>query len=426
MSPMHNEDVIATVFAAAAMRDDGAAGQLRNPGEVRRRAHALLARARAGNSENFTVNDAALDAVADALAYAIRQGKHKASGSSADGHARLDMLLGPVGSTDRVEKIELVEHARAHVDLAFVTVLLQFEPMVDWVYRDAGTGQVWSGLRGAALASFDAFSAGLFSSDPARPYQVDAAGLRGLNGKALGQQFQTDSRQPSQRFDDRVALLRRIGEILSRQEGIFGPGLRPAGLFDSISGAEQHEVPPTAEVGAHDILITLLMTLSPVWPAENTLGEHRLGDCWRLPAAHGPGLTDGWMPLHRLGQALTYALIRAFEHAGVPVRNIEALTPLAESHSSGLLMDLGVLNPRNAWVASHVADPAVVELRALTVALTEELGPRIRSRVHDASSALPLAVLLAPDSWRSARLTHSGHSEESGLTAPWDDKDPAL
>lgn len=426
MTALLNEDVINPVFAAAALRDDGAAGQLRNPHEIRKRARALLARARAGESGQFTVHDAALKDLTETLTDAIRRNRQEMSSSDADVHAKLDRLLGPAGFTGRIEKAERAEHARAHVDLAFVTVLLQFEPEVDWEYHESSTGQVSTGLGGAALAAFDAFTGGVFSSDPARPCQVDADGLRNLSGEALARAFQLALSRQSRRLEDRVAFLRRIGETLSRQQGIFGPGLRPAGLFDSLSGAEQHEFAPTAEVGAHDILITLLMTLSPIWPAENTFGEHRLGDCWRLPAARGSGLTDGWMPLHRLGQALTYGLVRAFEHAGLPVRNIEALTPLAEPDGSGLLMDAGVLKPRSRWVSSPVADPAVVELRALTVALTDELDAPVRRGLDDAYSAMPTAVMLGPEVWRSARLFHGGKTSQDVLAAPWNDEDPAL
>jgi hypothetical protein len=49
------------------------------------------------------------------------------------------------------------------------------------------------------------------------------------------------------------------------------------------------DTPPTADVAAHDILSQLLMSLSPIWPAQNALGTVPLGDCWRHSAVRGDG-----------------------------------------------------------------------------------------------------------------------------------------
>ena len=38
--------------------------------------------------------------------------------------------------------------------------------------------------------------------------------------------------------------------------------------------------------------------------AQNTIQGVPLGDCWPHPAARGPGLTDGWMPLGNTSQPL--------------------------------------------------------------------------------------------------------------------------
>ena len=72
-------------------------------------------------------------------------------------------------------------------------------------------------------------------------------------------------------------------------------------------------------MAAHDILSLLLTSLSGIWPADNTIGTEPLGDCWRHDAVRGPGLTDGWMPFHKLSQWLTYSLLEPFEWAGVQV-----------------------------------------------------------------------------------------------------------
>ncbi|PWS21372.1 DUF1688 domain-containing protein, partial [Enterococcus faecium] len=78
----------------------------------------------------------------------------------------------------------------------------------------------------------------------------------------------------------------------------------------------------------------LLASLSRIWPAANfvdsiaadgsdTAGgigsgnpDFALGDCWRHAGVRGPGLTNGWMPFHKLSQWLTYSLLEPFEWAG--------------------------------------------------------------------------------------------------------------
>ena len=91
---------------------------------------------------------------------------------------------------------------------------------------------------------------------------------------------------------ERAILLRRLGEAMSEQPEAFGEDGRPSGLFDTMVSPLGPEVPPTADVTAHDILSEILMTLSGIWPAGNS---HRrrvpLGDCWRHAAVRGEGLS---------------------------------------------------------------------------------------------------------------------------------------
>ena len=87
------------------------------------------------------------------------------------------------------------------------------------------------------------------------------------------------------------------------------------------------------------------------------------------------------MPFHKLSQWLTYSLLEPFEWAGVPVTGLDALTGLPEYRNGGLLLDTGVLRLRDPdWAARtwSVGDELVVEWRALTVALLDELAPLVR------------------------------------------------
>jgi hypothetical protein len=192
----------------------------------------------------------------------------------------------------------------------------------------------------------------------------------------------------------RVQLLQRLGDALA---GLFGPHGRPGGLFDVLTG-------PT--IAAHDILTRLLDTLSGVWLADNDIGGIPLGDCWHHPAVPGPGLSSGWMPFHKLSQWLTYSLLEPFGWAGVTVTGLDALTGLPEYRNGGLLLDTGVLRLRDQETAARtwsVADELVVEWRALTVALLDELAPLVRTRLGVDSQTMPLACVLEGGTWAAGR-----------------------
>jgi hypothetical protein len=212
---------------------------------------------------------------------------------------------------------------------------------------------------------------------------------------------------------------------MHEQPAVFGERGRPGHLFDALVGAYGPAVPPTAEIGAHDILSLLLESLSGIWPAANAIDSIAfdgsdaaggigsgdpalaLGDCWRHSAVQGPGLTNGWMPFHKLSQWLTYSLIEPFEWAGVKVRHLDALTALPEYRNGGLLLDSGVLVPRDAALLERswkVGDEFIVEWRALTIALLDELLPRVAKVLGRKPGELPLACMLEGGTWAAGRV----------------------
>ena len=139
----------------------------------------------------------------------------------------------------------------------------------------------------------------------------------------------------------------------------------------------------------------------------NALQGVPLGDCWPLAGAGGEGLAADWVPFHKLSQWLTYSLLEPFEWAGHPVAGLDALTGLPEYRNGGLLLDSGVLRLRDAGAAQArwtPADPLVVEWRALTVALLDELGPLTCRALGLPDQALPLACVLEGGTWAAGRV----------------------
>ncbi|WP_019652494.1 URC4/urg3 family protein [Variovorax atrisoli] len=414
-------------FTADTAHPAGAATLLRTTAAIRERANALLSRARRGESQWFRIGgDDALEDAARTVAEVTRE---RYPWDTIPYHSRWRHF--EAGGVNRVEELDKLlgrvdarQRARAHIDLVLVSVLLDAGAGAGWHYTESATGQRFSRSEGLGVASFHAFTSGLFSSNPDRPCQVDAVGLRGLVADRLGDAFQVSEVNPLVGLAGRATLLRRLGEAMSEQPETFGDDGRPGGLFDALVGPYGPAAPPTAEVTAHQILSLLLETLSRIWPAANAVDSIAadgsdspggigsgdpalaLGDCWRHSAVRGPGLTNGWMPFHKLSQWLTYSLLEPFEWAGVKVRQLDALTALPEYRNGGLLIDSGVIVPKDPAFLTRqwkVSDEFIVEWRALTVALLDEIAPRVRKVLDRTEEELPLACVLEGGTWAAGR-----------------------
>jgi len=378
---------------------------LRTTSAVRSRSAQLLERARSGSSRWFTVCDAGLLVAAEevaavtrtrypdlAIPYHSRWRQFEVGG--VDRRTELDGLLAAGGQQER---------ARAMVDLTVVSVLLDAGAGACWGFvEDRGdTRARFTRSEGLAVASWHAFVTGGFSSDPTRPMQVDAAALRSMTEKGLARLLQVAPGNHLVGLPGRVGLLRRLGCALAAQPDLFGPQGRPGGLFDALATE-------SGSVDARDILAHLLSSLSSIWPSGNVIGNFGLGDCWHHDAVAGPGLTAGWLPLHKLSQWLTYSLIEPFVWAGVTVTGVAELTGLPEYRNGGLLLDGGVLKLRDRGCAERTWSPAdelVVEWRALTVALLDELAPLVRTQLGVDAEQMPLACVLEGGTWAAGRAS---------------------
>jgi hypothetical protein len=74
---------------------------------------------------------------------------------------------------------DLKEKTKRLIDLFLVSVLLDAGAGNDWVYRDAASNRTYNRSEGLAVASFNMFIEGLFSSDTSQPFKVDGM-LRGF------------------------------------------------------------------------------------------------------------------------------------------------------------------------------------------------------------------------------------------------------
>ncbi|MBV8504860.1 MAG: URC4/urg3 family protein [Alphaproteobacteria bacterium] len=303
------------------------------------------------------------------------------------------------GGVDRAAQIatgaDPEEVARARIDLAVVSVLLDAGAGPQWCFREAETGQILSRSEALAVASLRAMQSGLFSADPGKPWRADAAALSRITPQALARAFQHAPGNELAGIAGRAALLRRLGEVCAAHPAQFGTAARAGNLYDH--GAARRE-----ELTAPEILRTVLRLFGPIWPGRISLAGVQLGDCGRHPAIPG----DGLVPFHKLSQWLTYSLVEPLEAAGLPVAEVDGLTGLAEYRNGGLFIDCGVLEPRDPVLLRRPLDALsepVVEWRALTVALLDPLASGVRERLGKTAEEFPLARVLEGGSWAAGR-----------------------
>jgi hypothetical protein len=304
-----------------------------------------------------------------------------------------------IGGIDRARLVawgeDPAEKARARLDLAIVSVLLDAGAGPAWRYREQETALVLTRSEGLAVASLRAMQKGLFSADAAKPWRADAAALIGITPERLGAAFQHGPGNALAGLDGRAALLRRLGEIAESAPELFGRPARLGNLYD-------HWLPRRDELPAAEILQLLLRALGPIWPGRLSHGGVPLGDCGR----HRAESDDGIVPFHKLSQWLAYSLIEPLAEAGFRVTEIDGLTGLAEYRNGGLFLDTGVIAARDPALLRDPLDPfgePVVEWRALTVALLDRLAPLVSDAIGLSAAEFPLAKVLEGGSWAAGR-----------------------
>jgi hypothetical protein len=239
---------------------------------------------------------------------------------------------------------------------------------------------------------------------------VDALALERLDAAALRAVFQASPSNPLVGLEGRAALLAALGGVLRAQAQAQGGEARPGRLWDRLVGSDGE---PGATLDAGALLRTLVRDYAPIWRSGSHVLGLPAGDVWphRWAGAQAgdgsvDGVTPGWVPFHKLSQWLTYSLLEPFEWAGVRVSGLDALTGLPEYRNGGLLLDCGVIVPRAAGDLARTWKPSdefVVEWRALTVTLLDELAERVRALLGVTAQQLPLACVLEGGTWAAGR-----------------------
>ncbi len=383
--------------------DEGAdARRLSTAAAVRERAARMLAMAERDELPHFALVPERLPGVIDYVLETTRQRypdlavpfHSRWRHFSAGGCQRWSELAASLGG------VPPDEVARIRCDLAVVSVLLDAGAGEGWCYREAGGG-AYARSEGLAVASYHMFTSGLFSADPHAPYRADASALAAVTDDRLASALQASARNPMVGLAGRAALLRRLGAALLAEPALFGSPPRVGRIFDHL-----RQRAAGAALPASEILAAVMRGLGPIWPGRESLGGVNLGDVWRHSAMRTGDATESLMPFHKLSQWLAYSLIEPLAEGGVPVAGIDELTGLAEYRNGGLMIDGGLLVPRDPTLLGRRLSPgdeAVVEWRALTVALLDRIAEGLRAVLGVDAVRLPLASVLEGGTWAAGR-----------------------
>jgi hypothetical protein len=390
---------------------------LHDPATIRARCAAILRAVESNVSEHFTIDRSHLAVVAERVAALslkrfpdLKIPLHSRWRHFEAGGVDRKPILGSL-----LAKHSPADAARARFDLTVISVLLDAGAGPDWRYTESDgltpEPTVLARSEGLGVASFNAFLKGAFSASPTDPLRADAQALEKIDVVALKGIFQVSASNPMVGLEGRAGLLARLGAALRKAAHANDAHARPALLYDRLSQGGTR-----ASTSATEVLGEVLRTLGPIWTSGRNVQGLPAGDVWphRWAGAAVGGLggggqdptTGGWVPFHKLSQWLTYSLLEPLQWAGVQVTGLDALTGLPEYRNGGLLLDAGLIVPRNpkdlarSWKPQ---DDFIVEWRALTVALLDEVAAAVRQTLGKTADEMPLACVLEGGTWAAGR-----------------------
>lgn len=377
---------------------------LQTPQAIRERCRRVYALATADQLHHLRLHPEAIPATADYVRRLMERAypQGQVPFHSRWRHFEVDGVSRWATLAPGVSQIDPLEQARIKVDLAVTSVLLDAGAGATWRYVEPGTGRVFQRSEGLAIASFHSFAQGVFSSQGDQPWQADALGLIQLTPERLGRAFQVSPENPLLGLAGRAALLQTLGHALQQQPHLFGdPHPRPGRLVDGWLHQAQDQT-----LSAVTVLHTILQGLGSIWPGRITLGGVNLGDAWIHPQLPDTGLGSQIVPFHKLSQWLTYSLLEPLQDLGLTITDLDQLTGLAEYRNGGLFLDSGVLSlkdPTDLAIAHPPSSPLIVEWRALTLCLLDDLADLLRQQLQQSAADLPLVKLLQGGTWAAGR-----------------------
>lgn len=376
---------------------------LNDPRTIRLRAQAILERVKHDKSAYFSLESEKMTSTASFVIDVIQENypnlnipyhsrwRHFEAG----GIKRIEKML------EELSGLSVDERGKILYELVIISVFLDAGAGQYWRYQESDTGVEYSRSEGLALASLSLYQAGIFSALPTEPLRVDAERLLTFNEDDLRRGFQVTTNNPLEGLSGRVALLNRLGSLMQQDEYHFGKERRLGNFYAYISSLAVNNM-----LAASQVFHEVLLAFNNIWPARLLFHGIPLGDVWQYNALKTDKPGSEYVPFHKLSQWLTYSLIEPLEQAGIKVTHLEELTGLPEYRNGGLLIDCGLLCIKNKKVLEQAISPdseLIVEWRALTIALLDELADLIRKKLQKNAIELPLAKILQGGTWEAGR-----------------------
>lgn len=306
---------------------------------------------------------------------------------------------------DKLSSEDSLTRIKSQWDLAMVSVLLDAGAGHAWSYLDEANGEVYSRSEGLAIATFDMFKQGIFSSNPSQPFQVDSVALKNLSMETFEKKMQITASNPMIGTKERFELLKSLGNLLEKNPIFKGENgfSSPGNLINKWKNTWN-----TTGIDIQDLFSSVLLGLSPLWPTQNIVVEgHNLFDCWRHPLLPQEAPYCGIIPFHKLTLWLTYSLIEpVLNEPKGNILNWTTLPGLPEYRNGGLFVDMKLIIPKDVTAYDkeyNVSDPFIIEWRALTIVLLDILAQKMQKFRDVSPSVLPLPAVLEGGSWSAGR-----------------------
>ncbi|CAI5737578.1 unnamed protein product [Peronospora destructor] len=385
---------------------------LRSLPSIRDGCHRVLGLAKEDKLPHFSVVETKIPALADYVINVIRQSYPTPNETKVPFHSRWRHF--ETGDPHRVEKMtstwdcNQLEKARRLLDLALVSVLLDAGAGSMWQFKEPDTEDFYSRSEGLGIASFHMFLDGNFSDDPTKdPHRVDAKALTHLSDDAIIKALQVTEANPLVGCAGRTDLLKRLGKSIANYPEFFlgtDGSIRPGNMVDYLMKHQDTD----GEISITDLWKVVLHGLQDIWPESRTrIGGQNMGDVWELSYLPEHEKAGKFVSFHKLSQWLTYSLMEPLQDAGFKITDLKLMTGLPEYRNGGLLVDFGVLVPKSPNILTDEFDPStevIIEWRALTVAILDELHKVILQCLDVSADFFPLVKMLEGGSWKAGRV----------------------
>lgn len=415
-----NKSLLGPVTPKIAMVESSVADSveyLKSLESIRARCQMVFQLAKEGKSDNFTMDLSRLPEASDLIIQLIGRDYGpfvKETLVKIPPHGRW-LHFGPTRVDDLIELIGKDEALPAVLDLFVVAVLLDAGAGDKWKFTDK-FGQVYTRSEGLAVAAYEMFMKGLFSSNPANPYQVDSIGLASLTVAELSVGMQVSDCNPLVGLEGRFNLLKRLGSVIAENQQYFaGEVTRPSNFMGFLEANAQDD-----KIEIDSLWEVVSRGFGSIWPpAGAKLDGASLGDAWTLPLSGKSG-KELIVPFHKLSQWLTYSLMVPVEKLSKYIFvNAQKMTGLPEYRNGGVFVDLGILKLKDniklaglnraeadkeqGVPAYNVNEPVIVEWRALTICLLDLLAADLRCKLGASEDELSLPMVLEAGTWKAGR-----------------------